>query len=93
MTAADYEALEARVTELEHQMRNVLPAKIDAVSYGVSLLHEDLRAFRGEMGERLGAIEISLDRHGERLGAIDTRLDRHGEMLGEILRRLPAEPA
>ena len=101
--AADYTALEARVAELEQQMRHILPAKVDAVSYGVSLVHEDLRAFRGEMGERLGSIEIRLDEHRDRLTGMDaalgrletrfgdqeTRLDRHGEMLQEILRRLP----
>jgi hypothetical protein len=75
-------------------------AKIDAVAYGLSLVHEDLRAFRGEMGERLGSIEIGLDRHGELLGSIsdrierqEARLERHGEMLQEILRRLPGGPA
>jgi hypothetical protein len=76
--SADYAALEARVAELEQQMRHILPARIDAVAYGLSLVHEDLREFRGEMGERLGSIEI--------------RLDRHGELLGEILRRLPEPP-
>lgn len=76
--AADYAALEARVAELETQMRQILPHRIDAVAYGLSLVHEDLREFRGEMGERLGSIEI--------------RLDRHGELLQEILRRLPAGP-
>jgi hypothetical protein len=29
---ADYAALEARVAELEQQMRHMLPAKVDAVS-------------------------------------------------------------
>jgi hypothetical protein len=32
MTAADYAALEARVSELEHQMRQVLPHRADAVA-------------------------------------------------------------
>jgi hypothetical protein len=75
---ADYAALEARVAELEHQLRNLLPAKIDAVSYGVSLVHEDTRAIRE-----------TLTHHGDQLGSIERRLDRHGEMLTEILRRLP----
>ncbi len=43
---ADYAAPEARVAELEQQMRHILPAKIDARSYGVSLVHEDVRAIR-----------------------------------------------
>ena len=66
---ADYAALEARVAELEQQMRHWLPARIDAVAYGLSLVHEDLRAFRGEMGERLGRVELRLDRQGEQLSA------------------------
>lgn len=77
--AADYAALEARVAELEHQMRHILPPKIDAVSYGVSLVHEDLRALRDEVTEFRGETRM--------------RLDRHGELLEEILRRLPAKPA
>jgi hypothetical protein len=61
--AADYAALEARVAELEHQMRHMLPAKTDAVAYGVSLLHEDVRAIRetqAEHGMVLSAIRGSL---------------------------------
>lgn len=97
--AADYAALEARVAELEQQMRHWLPARIDAVAYGLSLVHEDLRAFRGEMGERLGRVELRLDRqgeqldhHSEQLDGLTARMDRHGELLQEILRRLPAGP-
>jgi hypothetical protein len=48
-------------------MRHVLPAKIDAVSYGVSLVHEDLRAFREET-------QATLSRHGELLEEILRRL-------------------
>jgi hypothetical protein len=83
--AADYAALEARVTELERQMRHVLPAKIDAVAYGLSLVHDDLRAFRGEMSAFREETQATLDRHG-------AMLEDHGRMLGEILRRLPGEP-
>jgi hypothetical protein len=79
MTAADYAALEARVSELEHQMRQVLPHRVDAVAYGLSLVHEDLRAFRDEMTEFRGETRM--------------RLDRHGELLDEILRRLPSRPS
>lgn len=101
--AADYTALEARVAELEHQMRNILPAKVDAISFGVSVMHGEMTEQFGQMGERLGRIELQLGEHGDRLDsidrrldshehrfdAIDRRLDSHGEMLTEILRRLP----
>jgi hypothetical protein len=90
--SADYAALEARVAELEQQLRYMLPARIDAVAYGLSIVHEDLREFRGEMGERLGSIEIRLDRQGEQLDSLSTRMDRHGELLEAILRRLGGEP-
>jgi predicted nucleotidyltransferase len=76
---ADYASLEARVAELEHQIRNILPVKIDAVSFGVSVMHAEMREQFGEQGERLDRITLQL---GE-----------HGEMLAEILRRLPAAPA
>ncbi len=73
--AADYAALEVRVAELEQQIRHILPAKIDAMNFGISVLHEDVRALREETEGRF-------DRQ-------DARLDAHGEMLQEILRRLP----
>lgn len=79
---ADYAALEARVAELEHQMRNVLTQKIDAVAYGVSVMHGEMTEQFGDVRERLGRLELGQDRIGE-------RLDGHGEMLTEILRRLP----
>jgi uncharacterized coiled-coil protein SlyX len=60
---AEYEALEARVTELEQQVKHMLPARIDAVAYGLSLVHEDVRAARA-----------TLDRHDARFDAIDQRL-------------------
>jgi hypothetical protein len=87
--AADYAALEARVAELEQQIRHMLPARIDAVAYGVSLVHADTRQIRETQ-----------DIHTAALERMETRLDRHGELLGslsdqvgEILRRLPGEPA
>lgn len=79
MTAADYAALEARVTALEHEMRNVLPQKIDAVAFGLSVMH-------GEMTETLGE-------HGEQLAAIRLEQERQGDTLTEILRRLPGRPS
>lgn len=98
--AADYDALEARVAELEQQMRHWLPARIDAVAYGLSLVHEDLRAFRGEMVEFRGETRIQLERqgeqldhHSEQLDSLTARMDRHGELLQEILRRLPPGPS
>jgi hypothetical protein len=78
---ADYAALEARVAELEQQVRHMLPAKVDAVSYGVSLVHEDTRYLREQS-----------DIHGAALQRVETRLDRHGDLLQEILRRLPSGP-
>lgn len=83
--AADYAALEARVADLEQQMRHILPAKVDAISYGVSVMHADMREQLGDHGERLGRIELQLGEHGETLAD-------HGRMLAEILRRLPAPP-
>jgi hypothetical protein len=82
---ADYAALEARVAELEQQMRQILPAKIDAVSYGLSLVHEDTRAIR-ETLDRHGAI---LERMGNILEQHEILLTRQGELLKEILLRLP----
>ena len=77
--AADYAALEARVAELEQQIRNVLPQKIDAVSYGVSVMHGEMTEQFGDMRERLGRIELGQE--------------RQGEQLAEILRRLPGGPS
>jgi hypothetical protein len=98
----DYAALEARVADLEQQMRHMLPSKIDAVSYAVSLVHEDTRYLREQSdihGSALERQEARLDRHGELLGNVSDRLDRqeawldrHGELLEEILRRLPPGP-
>jgi hypothetical protein len=92
---ADYAALEARVADLEQQMRHMLPAKIDAVSYAVSLVHAEMRYLREQSdihGSALERQETRLDRHGDLLGNISDRLDRHGELLEEILRRLPSGP-
>jgi hypothetical protein len=77
--AADYDALEARVAELEQQLRHILPAKIDAVSYGLGRLHGKVQDFRGEMTEFRGETRIELE--------------RHRDLLEEILRRLPADPS
>jgi uncharacterized coiled-coil protein SlyX len=77
---ADYAGLEARVSELEQQVRYMLPVKIDAVSYGVSLVHEDTRYLREQS-----------DIHGAALVRLETRLDRHGDLLhqhGDALERL-----
>lgn len=70
------------MSELEHQVRHTLPAKIDAVSYAVSLVHADTQAIRTDLGE-LRAGQAS---HG-------AQLEPHGELLEQILRRLPAPPA
>lgn len=76
--AADYDALEARVAELEQQIRHILPAKMDAMNFGISVLHDEARAFREDTAARFDRLE--------------TRMDRHGEMLQELLRRLPSPP-
>jgi hypothetical protein len=81
MMTAEYAALEARVAELEQQLRHMLPAKIDAVSYGLGLVHADTQHIRETQDIHTAALERQ-----------ETRLDRHGELLAEILRRLP-EPS
>jgi hypothetical protein len=64
---ATMEELERRVEQLEEQFRHAFPAKIDAVAYGVSLVHEDLRGFREET-------RATLSQHGELLQEILHRL-------------------
>ena len=87
---ADYPALEARVADLEQQVRHVLPAKIDATNFGISVLHEETRALREQTEARFDRLETRLGGVETRLDGVDRRLDTHGEMLQEILRRLPA---
>ena len=65
MMASDYAALEARVAELEQQMRHMLPAKVDAVAYGVSILHEDVRAVRETQAEHGMVLSDIRDSLGE----------------------------
>jgi hypothetical protein len=79
--SADYAALEARVAELEQQIRHILPAKIGAVSCGISLVHEDV-----------GYLREQSDIHGAALERLEIRFDRHSDLLQEILRRLPSGP-
>ncbi len=100
---ADYAALAARVAELEQQMRHMLPAKIDAVSFAVSLVHEDMRYLREQSdihGAALERQEGRLDRQGELLGSLndrlerqEARLDRQGELLGSLNDRLERQEA
>ena len=40
------EELELRVEQLEEQVEHALPAKIDAVAYLLSVVHEETRAIR-----------------------------------------------
>jgi hypothetical protein len=68
--AADYAALEARVTELEQQVRHMLPATINAVSYAVGLVHEDTRAIRETLADQV----LTLADHGDMLRTILRRL-------------------
>lgn len=83
---ADYAALEARLAELEQQIRrHVLSAKVDAMS-------EDTRYLREQSdihGAALERLETRLDPHRELLGSINARLDRQGELPEDILQRLP----
>jgi DNA repair exonuclease SbcCD ATPase subunit len=92
--AADYAALEARVAELEQQIRHMLPAKVDVVS----LVHEDTRYLREQSdihGAALQRLETRLDRHSDllhqqsdRLQGLETRLDRHSDQLHQQSDRL-----
>jgi hypothetical protein len=59
-------------------MRHRLPAKIDAVSYGVSLVREDTQTIRADPGT------VHAD-----LGSVRAEQARHGELLEQILQRLP----
>lgn len=63
--ASDYAALEARAAELEQQMGHMLPAKIDAVAYGVSIPHEDVRVIRETQAEHGMVLSDIRDSLGE----------------------------
>jgi hypothetical protein len=67
---ATIEELERRGEQLEEQIRHTLPANIDAVAYGLSLVHEDTRAIR-QTQQHHGEIH---QRHGELLEEILRRL-------------------
>ena len=60
------EELELRVEQLEEQVEHALPAKIDAVAYLLSVVHEETRAIR----------EV-VDGHGRMLQEILRRLPGH----------------
>ncbi len=64
---ATIEELERRIVLLEQQVNQVLPNKVDAVAYGLSLVHADTQAIRGELGE-----------HREMLAEILRRLPTSG---------------
>ena len=61
------EELELRVEQLEDQVDHALPAKIDAVAYLLSVVHEESRAIR----------QI-LDGHGQMLEEVLRRLPGPG---------------
>jgi hypothetical protein len=63
---ASLEELERRIEQLEEQVERALPAKIDAVAYLLSVVHEETRAIR----------QI-LDGHGRMLQEILGRLPGH----------------
>lgn len=71
----DYAALEVRVAALEQQVRQSAADKLDALNFGISALHGELRVFRQETKEQLDGI--------------DRGLDQNGALMEEILRRLP----
>ncbi|MGH3304632.1 MAG: hypothetical protein ACRDOK_23740 [Streptosporangiaceae bacterium] len=83
MTAPDYEALEARVADLERtryrDREEALPQQIAAVSFGVSRMH-------AEMSE-------TLPEHGEQLAAIRLEQERQRDMFGSLGRGLPRGPS
>jgi hypothetical protein len=85
-------SLEQRVTRLERRVDHQLEHKVDAVAYGLSLVHEDVRAMRervdwiSQVQQEHGELLAS---HGEMLVSHGKMLKSHGEMLAEILRRLP----
>lgn len=85
-------ALEARITALEQARFHVTLSKLDGLAYGISLVHDDVRALR----EQADIHTAALERQERRLDGIKgqltenlRRLERHGELLEEILRRLP----
>ena len=63
---ASLEELERRIEQLEEQVEHALPAKIDAVAYLLSVVHEETRAIRQ-----------TLDEHGQMLQEILRRLPGH----------------
>ena len=60
------EELELRVEQLEEQVDHALPAKIDAVAYLLSVVHEETRAIRQ-----------TLDAHGQMLQELLRGLPGH----------------
>ena len=60
------EELERRVEQLEEQVEQAIPAKIDAVAYLLSVVHEETRAIRQ-----------LLDGHGQMLQEILRRQSGH----------------
>jgi len=75
------EELDRRLHAVEEFQHHILPGKVDAVAYGLSLVHADVRAIRKTQ-----------EQQGEALVSLANTQGRHGEMLAEILRRLPAPP-
>ena len=67
--------------DTETIVRHVLPQRIDAVGFGLSLLHHDVREIRRRQDED----RLLLESYGDLLRS-------HGGMLEEILRRLPPAP-
>jgi hypothetical protein len=86
--AADYAALEARVAELEQQIRHILPVKIDAMNFGISVLHDEARAFREETGTRFDQLEARLGGVESKLGGVESKLGGVESKLGGVESKL-----
>jgi chromosome segregation ATPase len=96
--AAEYAGLETRVSELELQVRHMLPVRIDAVGYGLSLVRADTLQIRAtqdihtaaleRLEARLGEQDTSLEGFGTRLEGLETKLERQDTRLEGIDARL-----
>ena len=76
--AAQYAGLETRVSELELQVRHMLPVRIDALGYGLSLVRADtlqIRATQDIHTAALERLEARFDRQDTRLDGLETKLD------------------
>jgi chromosome segregation ATPase len=95
---AEYAGLETRVSELELQVRHMLPVRIDALGYGLSLVRADTLQIRAtqdihtaaleRLDARLGQQDTRLEGVDTRLEGVDTRLEGVDTRLGGVETRL-----